>query len=202
MDNFGIPFTRGFQKGGSGENVVNCSSLSAPSFGRGRVRELFEMFPVAVKWHPKSPSVSDGRLVGGTYAGSEASRIACFLASEKVWYLSKTQWNNPWLFHLTTMSSQGLFRWVLGFNHWLTSLSAVSDAAFPFWLASVNNYFLITSFAFPMHSPCIFLCTSFIWNGSLGSCISCFFGGEPYLYIGITSSDFPVGLYLLFVSII
>ena len=82
---------------------------------------------------------------------------------------------------------QGLFRWVLGFYHWLTSLSAVCD--FPFllvFIASVNNIFTSSLL---LHFLCVCIWLHFtLYERKFGKWIALHFGGETYLYIGITSS--------------
>ena len=99
----------------------------------------------------------------------------------------KTQWNNPWLSaSLWFAVCQGLFRWVLGFYHWLTSLSAVCDVAFHLVIASVNNIELITSFAFPMRLAFYY---ALILFGTEGWKAASFLGG-----------DLPVHWYHLFCS--
>ena len=85
--------------------------------------------------------------------------------------IAKTQWNNPWLLPPFRFDGfcQGLFLWVLGFCHWLTSLSAVCDFPFRFLIASVNNIFTSSLL---LH----FLCTLLYMNGSLESGSLAFWG--------------------------
>ena len=60
----------------------------------------------------------------------------------------KTQRNNPWRFHLTTVECQGLFRWIFGFNHWVTSLSADFSTQASFWLCFRSQAKITSNFIF------------------------------------------------------
>ena len=86
--------------------------------------------------------------------------------------MAKTQWNNPWLSVLLRFTvCQGLFRWVVGFYHWLTSLSAVCDSCFPLssllpWTIFFTHHFFCISYALLallMHS---FLFETEVWKAA------------------------------------
>lgn len=99
------------------------------------------------------------------------------------------KWNNPWLSGLLWFPvCQGLFRWVLGFCHWLTSLSAVCDLTFLSDHCFREQYFYLSLL---LHFLCLvaFIDALTLFETEVRKVWSLAIWGETYLYIGITSSE-------------